>query len=157
MLRLPDSAGYGADTISGYRLKQNSPAINSGMVIPGSPSKDIEMNPVPMYNIPDRGAFEYSGPYGIGQLPSDAEIHVFPNPAKDFFYIELANAPKLPVTVGLYTLNGAFVCEQSFSMEEAGRRIMVPLKNPGLKPGCLILKLNFGKKYTCESLLLIGK
>lgn len=46
-----------ANRLTGYRLKKESPAINSGIEIIGHPNKDFLGNPVG--GKPDRGAFEY--------------------------------------------------------------------------------------------------
>ena len=157
MLLLPDSAGYGADTISGYRLKSTSPALNTGVDVNAGPAEDIEGNPVPMYLVPDRGAFEYNGPYGINPLPGNASVKVFPNPASEVVNIRLNNVPELPVRVELYSLNGVRVFEQPFAAGSHHETISIPLKKLKPEPGCYVLKLRFGNEFTCESLLVITK
>jgi hypothetical protein len=157
MLSLPDSAGYGADTISGYRLLKNSPAINAAMVIPGRPSKDIEGTPVPMYDLPDRGAFEYNGPFGIRQLPAGAGICVFPNPASEEVNISLKNIPSLPLLVRLHSLTGILLYERSYKSSDVPGTITVSLDRLNLKPGCYIIKIFSGTDFIYSSLLLIDK
>ncbi len=157
MICRPDSAGYGADTISGYRLLVNSPCINSGVTVPGAPARDIEGNPVPMYLIPDRGAFEYSGPYGIKPLPVDFSISIFPNPAATQVSILVKNAPEPPTELELQSLTGIRVYEQTFPSSFVPGTITIPLSDLNLKPGCYILKMHFGKDHAYTSLLLIDK
>lgn len=157
LLQHPDSAGYGADSISGYRLSKASPAINSGMIVPGSPPKDIEGNPVPVYEAPDRGAFEYTGPIGITRLPGNMSIRIFPNPASDEVSIEMKTIPSHPVTVCLNTMTGVQVYEQTFAAVGIPGKICIPLKKLNLNPGCYLLRLFYGHEYMDASLLLIDK
>jgi hypothetical protein len=152
-----DSAGYGADSISGYRLSKNSPAINSGMTIAGSPAKDIEGNPVPMYQIPDRGAFEYTGPYGFMKLPAGAGISIYPNPASDEVTIGIKNMPAAPLRIDLYSLTGIHLYEHAYSCQDAQRSFTIPLNKLNLKPGCYVIKMYSGNDCAYESLLLIEK
>ncbi|MFZ4621273.1 MAG: T9SS type A sorting domain-containing protein [Bacteroidota bacterium] len=79
------SASTGFGTISGYALQVSSPVINSGVLFPNHPPKDILGNPVPSSGGVDRGAFEYQGSLGIKknelQQPSEFTLHQnFPNP-----------------------------------------------------------------------------
>ncbi|HHW00180.1 MAG TPA: DUF5123 domain-containing protein [Clostridiaceae bacterium] len=60
MLVNPGSGGNGRTTVDGYKLKPNSPCINTGMIISNNGGKDYWGNP--LYNgSPDRGAHEYEG------------------------------------------------------------------------------------------------
>ncbi len=79
------SASTGIGTISGYALQVSSPVINSGVLFPNHPAKDILGNPVPSLGGVDRGAFEYQGSLGIKknelQQPSEFALHQnYPNP-----------------------------------------------------------------------------
>ncbi len=81
----PGSAGTGISTILGYMLQANSSAINSGIMFPNHPVKDISGNSVPVNGSVDRGAFEFQGPVGILQdhdaVPLQYELNQnFPNP-----------------------------------------------------------------------------
>ncbi|MBN2128161.1 MAG: hypothetical protein JW741_01645, partial [Sedimentisphaerales bacterium] len=59
-LILPGSGGLGLHTLHGYKLRHDSPAIDSGLIIPNNPGRDFWGNPVPYNAAPDRGAHEYS-------------------------------------------------------------------------------------------------
>jgi hypothetical protein len=54
----PGTAGTGRDTVSGYRLRPNSTAIDSGRAIPNSGGRDFLRNHVPSCRSVDRGAIE---------------------------------------------------------------------------------------------------
>ncbi|MCX6267331.1 MAG: DNRLRE domain-containing protein [Bacteroidetes bacterium] len=157
MIFRPDSAGYGADTISGYRLLAASPAINSGMVVTGHPDKDIEGSVVPMYEIPDRGAYEYNGPYGITPLTDNSSFHIYPNPASDHITIGMKKIVQGPFTVHLYSLGGVQLFEQNLFFPDNASTHTISLKKPDLKSGCYILKLYTSDTCAYESLLLIDK
>jgi hypothetical protein len=54
----PGTAGLGRDTVSGYRLRPGSPAINSGRAIPNIGGRDFPGDLVPSCRGVDRGAIE---------------------------------------------------------------------------------------------------
>jgi Right handed beta helix region len=54
----PGRAGVGRKSAQGYRLRSDSPAINSGIAIPNNGSKDFFGVPVPQCGAIDRGAVE---------------------------------------------------------------------------------------------------
>jgi len=63
MFMNPGSAGRGINTLDGYKLKLDSPCIDSGITIPDNGGRDCWGNPVPNPGgICDRGAHEYPGP-----------------------------------------------------------------------------------------------
>jgi hypothetical protein len=51
----------GWDSVSGFQLKSSSPAIDSGVLLPGHAVEDYFGNPVPYNDSVDRGAFEWQG------------------------------------------------------------------------------------------------
>ena len=57
----PGSGDTGFASLSGYKLLNTSPCINSGKTIAGAPGYDFFNHPVPYNSTTDRGAFEYSG------------------------------------------------------------------------------------------------
>jgi hypothetical protein len=57
LLVSPGAAGVGRQTVSGYRLRPGSPALNSGKTIPHS-MIDFLGTPVPSCGGVDRGAFQ---------------------------------------------------------------------------------------------------
>jgi len=64
----PGSGGIGMDTVDGYRLRPDSPAIDSGVMLENHPAHDYWGNPVPYGGGVDRGAYEYH-PEGVVRLP----------------------------------------------------------------------------------------
>jgi len=57
----PGSGGIGRDSVDGYKLAAGSPAIDSGMEVPGNGGLDYWGNSVPANGTTDRGAHEYGG------------------------------------------------------------------------------------------------
>jgi len=55
----PGTAGIGLNTVNGYKLRPDSPCIDSGMTIPGNGGLDYWGNALPYNRTPDRGAHEY--------------------------------------------------------------------------------------------------
>lgn len=107
-------APNGFDSLDGYRLKQGSPAINSGMVVTGAPIRDFEGNPVPTYNIPDRGAFEYVGPFSIEIHDKTPGIIIAPNPAEDFFRVMLPPGTPGKIIFRVYSPDGKILVTKEF-------------------------------------------
>ncbi|OJU16764.1 MAG: hypothetical protein BGN88_02070 [Clostridiales bacterium 43-6] len=67
----PNMGGNGLDTCDGYKLKIESPALNSGKVIANNGGKDYFGNPVSATAAPNRGA--YNGP-GIDSSTTNPTI-----------------------------------------------------------------------------------
>jgi hypothetical protein len=61
LLVSPGSGGTGRNTVSGYKLYQGSPAIDSGTTISNNGGKDYWGNTVPTNSVTDRGAYEGAG------------------------------------------------------------------------------------------------
>ncbi|MDB5105960.1 MAG: Ig domain protein group 2 domain protein [Fibrobacteres bacterium] len=59
MFAAPGSGKIGIGSVAGYGLLPGSPCINSGMAIPENGGRDYAGNPI--YQGPDRGAFEWQG------------------------------------------------------------------------------------------------
>jgi len=55
----PGTGATGLDTVDGYKLEPDSPAIDSGTVVHGHAESDFWGNPVPYAGAVDRGAYEY--------------------------------------------------------------------------------------------------
>jgi hypothetical protein len=68
----PGSGGDGLATLSGYKLRLDSPCINTGMRIEGAPSRDFFGNPI-NDGAPDFGVYEQigSGAFADGLLPKE--------------------------------------------------------------------------------------
>jgi hypothetical protein len=58
LLRNPGHGGIGRSTLSGYALRDHSPAIDSGKMIENDGGKDFAGTTVPQCGKPDRGALE---------------------------------------------------------------------------------------------------
>jgi hypothetical protein len=56
----PGQAGFGLATLSGYALRDGSPAIDSGKAIENAGGKDFLGTAVPQCGAVDRGAIESS-------------------------------------------------------------------------------------------------
>ena len=68
----PGNGGTGLDSLEGYFLQVNSPAINSGLLLPGHAELDFWGDPVPYDNSkPDIGADEFQGVPVINPPDSD--------------------------------------------------------------------------------------
>ncbi len=72
LLVSPGTGGNGRNTVDGYKLCANSPAIDSGVTVPNNGGKDYWGNPVPTNGVTDRGAHEYQG--GGGGFPPVADF-----------------------------------------------------------------------------------
>jgi len=57
----PGTAGFGIDSVDGYKLSANSPCIDAGLVIANNGGRDYWGNTVPYGSKPDVGAHEWSG------------------------------------------------------------------------------------------------
>ncbi|NVO20855.1 MAG: DNRLRE domain-containing protein [Bacteroidetes bacterium] len=140
LLIAPDSIGSLSDSISSYGIRKFSPAINSGMSVPGSPMFDIQGNAVPTYGIPDRGAIEYTGPTAIEENESLSKIDVHPNPAHDFLFINLKMLPKGETEIGFYSSEGRLCYIEKIENNTGEARINIAKAK--LKPGIYILKVS---------------
>ncbi|HVN19717.1 MAG TPA: choice-of-anchor Q domain-containing protein [Dongiaceae bacterium] len=58
LLESPGQASNGLGSVSGYALRQHSPAADSGRTIDGNGGKDFIGTPVPQCGAVDRGAIE---------------------------------------------------------------------------------------------------
>ena len=150
-----DSTGFGSDSITGYRLKGVSPVINTGMMVPGAPLHDIEGTTIPMYDLPDRGAFEYSGPYGISDPALQSGFRVFPNPAPGDVTVTLDHAATAPWEVSLFSTDGKILLVKDFPGGAVSGHIA--LSALGLKHDYYLLKLSSEGGVHGEVMLLTGK
>ena len=57
-LLAPGTGGTGLNTVDGYRLRADSPCVDSGLTIPDNGGRDFWGNPVPSGEATDRGAHE---------------------------------------------------------------------------------------------------
>lgn len=153
----PDDPGTGVDSLPGFRLLKSSPAINSGKVIDGAPDRDFEGNPVPIYNIPDRGAFEYNGPYGIRESLKADGLKIYPNPATGFIRLEYPDAPAGKNLLELITMDGRQVLSREFFTVGGRLEYLLPVEGIGAVSGFHVLKLTLADGSVKESLVLIHK
>ncbi len=109
------SVPQGLDSLSGFRLLKDSPAINSGMVVAGAPTRDFEGNQVPFHLVPDRGAFEYTGPFASEEHPALKGWSVHPNPCSQQLVIGAPASFGGPLTVRIFTFDGKMVFSKDYS------------------------------------------
>jgi hypothetical protein len=155
LLEAPDSLGSLPDSVFDYRIRQYSPAINSGMSVTGSPLKDIEGNTIPTYGIPDRGAFEFTGPTGITDGTKAYRFNLFPNPAHDNVAIEAENIPLPVVSLCLFTLDGRLVLKQKYETNNGKLRTKLLLQSLSLTPGIYQVQLSLGDSKCKEMLIYV--
>jgi hypothetical protein len=114
----------GLNSVVGFALNTGSPAINSGLDVPGRPDFDFLGNQVPINGIVDRGAFEYSIVATINENVESANtfwlLQNYPNP----FNPETKIAYNLPtaglVKVSIYDILGGLVANLKNEFQEAG-------------------------------------
>ncbi len=155
LLESPDSTGNLNPASINYRIRQFSPAINSGMVIQGSPSTDFEGNTVPTYSLPDRGALEYTGPTAVENNSAGADIRVYPNPAHEYVKVEVMNAPSDYAQLSIYSSDNRLVFSQAYPVDGAKLECTLQLGALGLSKGIYSLRISFGSSGKIQSLLII--
>ena len=154
LLESPDQPGTGIDSLYGFRLKESSPAINSGMLVTGYPEQDFEGNPVPTYAVADRGAFEYTGPNNISDPASFYKIRIYPIPSKGDVNIEIDNFQCHNINIALYSLDNKLIFFKDYCVYGNSLSVVLPLKSLPLAPGAYLLKLNSGSQFNQESLII---
>jgi tRNA(Leu) C34 or U34 (ribose-2'-O)-methylase TrmL len=154
-LNSPYDPGSGTDSLTGFRLKVSSPAINSGMAVPGSPGFDFEGNAVPINLVVDRGAFEYTGTSGIADMLYAPAIKVYPNPASKYIRLEADNFGYKVIRADFLTLDNKLVFSREFSISGNILNVMLPLGNPELSPGIYILKIDAGMQTIQKTLISV--
>ena len=94
MFVFPGSGSVGFNTLSGYRLLENSPCINSGILLTGQAAKDFFGNSVPdLSGSVDRGVYEgFISPTGY----ADADTYVMGGTSGDInFYNDSTNVLRI--------------------------------------------------------------
>jgi hypothetical protein len=148
-------APSGFDSLDGFRLQQGSPAINSGMVVPGSPVRDFEGNPVPTYNTPDRGAFEYTGPYGLNDPAVPPSMTLFPNPASDFVRLTFPTPPDPNSTLTVFGMDGRIMMESLVNPTSNLHEVEFDLRIHRLKAGMYLLSVRSGNQVYRKELIVV--
>lgn len=95
--------------------------------------------------------YQNPNPVSISALTAEGkEILVYPNPAKDYLWIDLKTNENHPITISIYNLTGRLIQTNSYSNEESSRyRIdLSDLEQPGM----YIYKIQAGNKE-----LVVGK
>jgi len=151
----PDQPGSGIDSLTGFRLRSLSPAINSGMIVTGAPSKDFEGNPVPSGGITDRGAFEFTGPDGISGPEKNQLLRVYPVPADKNVTITADGLPSPDIKISLYSIGNVLVFEDEISISGRNLNTTLPVGNLGLKPGTYLLRIMSGEQFYLHKLIII--
>lgn len=151
----PMAPGSSIDSLTGFRLKGTSPAVNSGTTVPGSPIFDFEGNTVPTNAIVDRGAFEYIGTNGITEITFNQDIKVYPNPASTYITIEAENVKCAVLNISLITLDNKLVLYHECNISGNSLKTTLLLGKEVFTPGVYILKLNSGMRTVQNTLLFI--
>jgi hypothetical protein len=97
-----------------YRIRQGSPAINSGKTVLGNAEFDIIGNPVPYNIIPDRGAFEYTGPDIINVDATESKLIIFPNPVLQDRHLNIKGVPSGKTVVEVYSSDGRHLWTEDY-------------------------------------------
>jgi hypothetical protein len=147
-------APAGFDSLDGFRLKQGSPAINAGTVVPGAPLKDFEGNPVPTYTDPDRGAFEYTGPYGIIENSDPSLLTIAPNPSPGAFRIIFRGTMEMEAELIITNMQGKIVSIRQISGASDQGTMQFYVADSGLLPGMYVVELRSGGKSCCKELII---
>ncbi len=155
MLESPEGAGYRVDSLPGFRLKQSSPAINSGIAVTGMPSKDIEGNSVPTYEKIDRGAFEYTGPNAVENIYSSDQINIYPVPVKTDLHIQAEHYPFCEIWIELFSIQNKLVFKNNYTNLNGSLNLTLPLERLLLKPGAYLLKLTQEGQLYHQKLIII--
>jgi len=110
----PGSGGKGLESVSGYKLKKDSPCIDKGLNISGNGGRDYWGNPL-RDGKPDIGAHEYSASStGAGQDPrkndwsakQDCPFKNYPNPFNPETRISFDVARQNPVKIDVLDVRG---------------------------------------------------
>ncbi len=151
----PDRTYNTYDSLTGFRLKETSPAINSGMIVPGAPKIDFEGTAVPTYGVADRGAFEYQGPNAVEFAPWSNSFKVYPNPAKEYITIEVADFDFHKASISLYDTENKICYQEEFNTDGTSLKILLNLKKNQLVPGIYYLKVSCGGHSSCKSVTIL--
>jgi hypothetical protein len=100
----PGAAGDGFDEVNEFRIILGSSAIDMGLKINGTTVVDLAGNPVPLNAATDIGAFEYSGPVGLGSVDfvSFGDLGLYPNPVKGVAQLRINSRQHGTVEVSIY-------------------------------------------------------
>jgi len=114
LFKAPDSVGDGWETASGLQLQSSSPAINSGISLPGHSVKDYLGNPVPSDSLVDRGAFEYQVPMGVADRDERVAAMpslkcAYPNPFNPSTKIRFELRKEEQVLLSIYDILGRHI------------------------------------------------
>ena len=124
-----------------YRLSKDSPEINSGKSITGTAGFDLVGNPVPFYSLPDRGAFEYTGPLSDINAFSPSRLVVFPNPAGSILMATLKGVPPGRTRADIYSIDGKHIWHKEFFPDNSEMGFHISPIEIGCSTGMYILRV----------------
>ena len=145
----------GIDSLSGFRLRNTSPAINCAMVVPGNPGRDFEGNTVPTYQFPDRGAFEYTGPYNVAEYSTTDGLMVYPNPARDHVSITVGHTPDGTSGLEIFSIDGKPVFKHLYDITGGKLNILLDTRGSGMSTGFYLVRLTIPQGHSREFVLII--
>ncbi len=148
----------GLSSVNGFALKAGSPAIQSGIVIPGQAAVDFLGNSLPSDGIVCRGAFEYT----TGTAVSDNEYKVnkyelsqnYPNPFNPSTEIKFTLAGASNVSLKIYNSMGQEVETLANRFYAAGSH-SIRFEGSNLASGIYFYRLTSGNVVMTKKMILI--
>ena len=137
-----------------FSLAWNSPCINAGrtdtlqLLIP---AEDIAGNPRIMGGEIDMGCYEYQGPVSIPEISSEKEFLVYPNPAKEYFYLRSGLEEDFNGKLMLTDLSGREILVRDIKLS-TGQTFRQSL--PSVPSGLYIIHLISDDLFISKKLLL---
>ena len=100
-------------------------------------------------------AFYQAGTSGIRDFGTDGfEVLVYPNPAKDYLYLEFENITEQNVSIRIYDLSGRTLKQFQYPGQyESNYRISLN----GISYSAVVLEIRTGKEILARKKILVGK
>jgi hypothetical protein len=135
-----------------FDLEAGSPAVNAAK--PTELTFDINNNPRPHNQLPDIGSFESQDPYAATKesLLSPPHVLLYPNPVREFLFIELPNTNVSLVNYQITNLIGHVLNSGQWQHSSSGEILKIDVT--GLEPSVLILNVSDNKSLQFQNLIL---
>ena len=112
----PGKGGYGFESLGGYMLQWNSPAIDAGKNMVDGELKDFFGNPVPARNAVDIGVYESQIPLAIRDMDEQSmQISLGPNPATSLTIIDIRGDYIGEISFSCLDISGKVIKNETFS------------------------------------------
>jgi hypothetical protein len=102
--------------------------------------------------IDDEGLKSYSNVISINRYESSFEVLVFPNPAKEQFYLQFNKSFEDVIDVGVYNVLGSKIYSESFSLKKPDLKQLMEFKN--LVNGIYYLNIRIGTDYIIKKVVI---